>query len=242
MQEQERVKENSGIYKITNIVNNKVYIGSSSRLHQRFIKHKNDLDGGRHTNKHLQSSYDKYGRDSFVFEIIEICNKDIFLEREQFYCDLYKSNCKAKGYNKRLIVESNRGFSFKMPPSAKEELRRQGIERGRTDEFKKFMSNLHKGKEVSSETRKKMSESHKGNKMSNEAKLKLSEHKSQPIVNMENGEVYQNTKECSEKLGISKSTIFNWLSGKYRAKVKLKRVKNKSELKKVLKMIGYEVN
>lgn len=238
MQEQERVKENSGIYKIINTVNNKVYIGSSSRLHQRFIKHKNDLDGNRHINKHLQSSYNKYGRSSFIFEIIEVCNKSLFLEKEQFYCDLYDSNCKTKGYNKRLIVESNRGYSFKMPNSAKEVLRKQGVEKGKTEEFKKFMSDLHKGKQVSAETRKKSSESHKGYEWSDDSKSKLSDTNSQPIINLETKEVYKNTKECSEKLGVSKATVFNWLSGKYKSKVSLKRIKNKSELKKVLKMLG----
>ena len=41
-----------------------------------------------------------------------------------------------------------------------------------------------------------------------------------------------------DKLNISRATVFNWLSGKHRGKVNLKRIKNKSELKKVLQMIG----
>ena len=65
-------KGNVGIYKITNVVNGKVYIGSSKDIEFRFNRHKSNLKRNKHHNNHLQNSWNKYGEDSFVFEVIEL--------------------------------------------------------------------------------------------------------------------------------------------------------------------------
>ena len=53
----------SGIYFIKNIVNNQVYIGSSSNIYQRYLCHRGRLLNNKHHNKHLQYSINKYGID-----------------------------------------------------------------------------------------------------------------------------------------------------------------------------------
>lgn len=63
-----------GIYKITCINNNKVYIGKSIEIKQRFKKHLSDLRLNKHHSKYLQHSYNKYGEESLRFEIIEVNN------------------------------------------------------------------------------------------------------------------------------------------------------------------------
>ena len=74
----------SGIYNIRNIVNDKVYIGSAVSFKLRWNCHQNDLLNNRHVNNKLQNSYNKYGKDSFVYEIIEyVDNKTQLIEREQ---------------------------------------------------------------------------------------------------------------------------------------------------------------
>lgn len=60
-----------GIYKITNLINLKVYIGQSDRLNDRKREHFYRLKRNEHNNEHLQKSYDKYGEENFIFEIIE---------------------------------------------------------------------------------------------------------------------------------------------------------------------------
>ena len=55
----------SGIYKITNLENNKFYIGSAKDLYDRLASHKKDLRANKHCNIYLQRSYNKYGADSF---------------------------------------------------------------------------------------------------------------------------------------------------------------------------------
>lgn len=60
-----------GIYKITNLKNNKVYIGQSENLNNREWNHFYWLDRGEHHNEHLQKSYNKYGKGNFIFETLE---------------------------------------------------------------------------------------------------------------------------------------------------------------------------
>jgi group I intron endonuclease len=80
----------SGIYKIINIVNNKFYIGSSKELSKRWTQHKSKLKYNKHGNIILQRSWNKYGKECFIFEIIEECDVAFLLEREQFFLDTLK--------------------------------------------------------------------------------------------------------------------------------------------------------
>lgn len=60
------------IYKIKNLTNNKIYIGSTIRAkHVRKYEHFSELRQGKHCNTHLQRSFDKYGERNFKFEIID---------------------------------------------------------------------------------------------------------------------------------------------------------------------------
>ena len=89
-----------GIYKITNTINNKCYIGQSTDLAKRIRKHIKTLIGGTNRNEHLQNAYNKYGTGSFTIEIIEECQKENLDEREIFWIDYYHSYDPRYGYNK----------------------------------------------------------------------------------------------------------------------------------------------
>lgn len=60
-----------GVYQIRNIENGKEYIASSVNLDGAFNKEKFTLDFGNHMNKELQSDWNSYGEDKFVFEVLE---------------------------------------------------------------------------------------------------------------------------------------------------------------------------
>ena len=77
-----------GIYRIKNLKNKKCYYGSSKNIEKRWRTHLNNLKNGKHHNVHLQRSWDKYGEDNFVFELVEECGETILLELEQKYLDL----------------------------------------------------------------------------------------------------------------------------------------------------------
>lgn len=88
-----------GIYKITNILNNKIYIGSSVNLNKRWYQHYHLLENNKHNNYHLQRAWNKYGKENFVYEIIKLC-KEINLENiETFLIRKYKTYDRRIGYN-----------------------------------------------------------------------------------------------------------------------------------------------
>ena len=75
----------SGIYKIVNIKNGKMYIGSSKNIKRRWSVHKSALKNNRHHSTYLQRAWNKYGKENFVYEVIkEIPNaSDIELLNEE---------------------------------------------------------------------------------------------------------------------------------------------------------------
>ena len=79
-----------GIYKITCINNNKVYIGSSNNIHLRWQSHKSRLKSGKH-NKNLLNSYNKYGIDSLIFEVLEECDVLDLIKTEIYWADFHKN-------------------------------------------------------------------------------------------------------------------------------------------------------
>lgn len=84
------------IYKITNKINNKIYIGQTKDINRRFREHKK-CGYDRVKNKHLYVAINKYGINSFSFEVIEYVEN--YNEREQYWIQYYDSANPDKGYN-----------------------------------------------------------------------------------------------------------------------------------------------
>lgn len=111
----------AGIYSITNLVNGRVYIGSAaSSFKERWRCHIRDLNGNKHHSGRLQNAWNKYGEDSFKFEIVEECSSNTCIEREQFYIDTlnpFYNICKIAGNctGRKFSEESK----LKMSESAK---------------------------------------------------------------------------------------------------------------------------
>lgn len=90
------------IYKITNKVNGKVYVGQTIRFNKRVSHHKVLLRQGCHKNKALQSDFNNFGIDSFAFEIIEKVESSLNFDADQlerFWIKFYNSMNPEKGYN-----------------------------------------------------------------------------------------------------------------------------------------------
>ena len=94
-----------GVYKITNLVTSKVYVGSTcSDLKKRFREHFHHLRKNKHHSKKLQNSWNKYGEENFEISVLEMCSKDRCTEREQYWIDTFDSyyngyNCTPKAQN-----------------------------------------------------------------------------------------------------------------------------------------------
>jgi len=129
---------NSGIYQIRNVINEKIYIGSAINIDRRWNEHVSLLKRTKHHSRHLQSAWNKYGEENFEFSILEECEKEQLVEREQYYLDTL-----CPEYNVCKIAYSQLGM--KHTPEAREK-----------------MSISRRGKICTAETRKKLSEKAKG--------------------------------------------------------------------------------
>ena len=87
----------SGIYRIRNVVNEKMYIGQSINVENRLKHHLKELQSGSHINYFLQIDFDKYKEESFIFEKIHECEEEFLNVMEKYFIEKY--NTTHNGYN-----------------------------------------------------------------------------------------------------------------------------------------------
>ena len=88
----------SYIYKISNSINDKVYIGNTSyNLSKRWAEHLHDSKSDRCKHRPLYSAINEYGKENFIIELIEECSSDIAPDRERYWISFYDSY--KNGYN-----------------------------------------------------------------------------------------------------------------------------------------------
>lgn len=96
---------NSGIYKYTNKINGKVYIGSAVNFIKRHWEH---LNYPTKSAKLLQAAFSKYGKENFEYEILEYCPKYLLYKIEQGWINWYKCYERSHGYNLSKFAEGSR--------------------------------------------------------------------------------------------------------------------------------------
>ena len=106
-----------GIYKITNLITNKSYIGQSIHIEERWQKEKTRAFNPlyEHYDKILFCAFRKYGLENFTFEILEECDAALLDDKEKEYIEKYDTY--FNGYNATLGGNwGNRGNSIKLTP------------------------------------------------------------------------------------------------------------------------------
>lgn len=184
----------SGVYCILNTVSGKTYIGSSNHIQRRWSRHVYELRTSQHKNCHLQRAWLHYSEEAFAFSVVEECNEESLISREQFWIDFFQS---AKcGYNvipradrkimaeetKRKIAQGNKGKSKnagRVQP-LEEIMRRaaslRALNRKCPEEHKEKLRRLRIGKPIPPEQKKKLSLSHMGQKPWNKGGKLSKEH------------------------------------------------------------------
>ena len=86
------------IYKITNIINGKLYIGQTKKtIEERFQAHLKNAKN--HINRYLYDAMNKYGYNNFIPSLIEECEDNLLDEREIYWIAFYNTTDKKFGYN-----------------------------------------------------------------------------------------------------------------------------------------------
>lgn len=154
----------TGIYKIVNLLNGKVYIGSGLDIFRRWREHKNHLKAQKHHNVRLQRAWNKYGEDAFEFIVIEYCLKEFLNMREQYWIDSVNACNNKTGYNIAPIAGSNRGIKYSEATRLKMSL----AANNRSEQHKSKIGFCNKGRKHSEETKLKMRLAKLGKKKSPE--------------------------------------------------------------------------
>ena len=104
----------SGVYKITNTVTGEFYIGSSKDVETRWVKHKSPSTWKKSPNNQMYLDLQKYGIDSFEFQILEEVEQECLKETEQQFIEKLNptyNNNNAKGLDVKRYKERHKEYS-----------------------------------------------------------------------------------------------------------------------------------
>lgn len=182
----------SGIYKFTNKINNKVYIGQAKNLNSRIKGHIRYFYKQNY-NYPLYHSMKKHRIENFEVEILQEGNftKQQLDEMEISFIRLFKSNNSLYGYNLTIGGEGTVGYKHTQETKNKLRKSKLGKKHGEyTIEHRQKISNSLKGKPKSEETKRKLT----GRKHTQETKDKISKIHKGKIISEESKEKIKQTK------------------------------------------------
>lgn len=225
-----------GIYKITSPTG-KVYIGQSWNIEKRWREHRANFGKSK-----LLNSLRKYGNESHDFKIIHPLPKDEIQQTlnvyEQVYLDAYRDcgvevmNLREAGSHgthspetRKIISEKGKGRKMSEKTKAALSLFLKGhkynVGRKRTEEHKLKISLSQKGSIHSPEHNRKNSEAKKGEK----CHWYGIEHGKHPLAKkircQKTGIVYPTVMEAAQSIGVKRTTLSMWLTGKNKNKTSL---------------------
>jgi group I intron endonuclease len=194
-------RKRKGVYALVNLVDGKLYVGSSIDLKKRSHDHLYLLRRNQHPSAYLQYAFNKHGEMAFEMRILqEVASDDDLNSAEQYWMDDLRCYDRRYGYNidvsaDRTIVSPETGAKIaaalrgrtisdehraKLRQALKgrslsEEARNNMRGRTHTAETRAKIAAAGKGRSLSKETRAKISATLKGRTLSQEARVRMSE-------------------------------------------------------------------
>lgn len=146
-------------------ISGKPYVGSSNNIKNRWQNHRSMLNRSIHYNSHLQKAWNKYGKEGFTWKVLEECEREFLVEREQYWIDRFDAY--KNGYNQRPIANSPKGM--KLSDEQKEKIK-QGMS---SESIRKKLSENAKARKHSKDRKEKISQSLMGIHRSDETKERM---------------------------------------------------------------------
>lgn len=158
----ENIKNKSGIYKILNLVNGKVYIGKTINFRKRYVAYKGAYkkQDKRKINEYFLNSIKKHKPENFIFSALEVCPIDLLADRELYWMLFYSSTETDKGYNLRMDSSTGMVVHQSTREKISTRIKKEYAEGIRTSEsISKFATELWKDSNLKDQMRKQVSES-----------------------------------------------------------------------------------
>lgn len=201
----------SGVYEIRNIVNGKRYVGSAVNLRGRINTHKYWLRKRKHSNKHLQNAWNKYGEDKFIFNVLFYCAVESRVQYEQRVIDGWR--LVETGYNIRAKAESNLGV--RVSEEARDRMRLAQVGKTMSKEAREKIKLALMGTHRSEETKKKLALKSMGN---TNGSGKRTRSFCRQVARIHRGNKYRlgkyHTEEAKRKMSIGHLGQVAWNKGK----------------------------
>lgn len=211
----------SGIYQIKSLINGKTYVGSAVKINCRWNAHRSMLRNQKHKSPILQNHVNKYGFDDLVFSVLEYCEKNVLLIREQYYLDSLAPIYPA-GFNISKLATSCLGSKRNPESIAKAVATKKAMGwkpviggatcghagKTHTNEAKRKIGDMSRGRVASPETVEKIRIASTGRRHSEAAKIKVSQARMGNSHNV--GRTY--SAERRQKMGAKKCIQISQLS------------------------------
>lgn len=181
------------IYKITNNINNKVYVGQTARTFEgRMAEHQ------RHSRTAIDKAIKKYGIENFTIEVIDQADSINELNKLEIKWISHYDSMTSKGYNQCIGGENTLGYNHREESKKKMSEAKKKVYLGENNPF--F------GKTHSDNQKAKWSKARKGRDMSKvtEASFEKTRRK---VINLDTEEIFNSIQDAADEYNLKHTHI-----------------------------------
>lgn len=162
----------SGIYRISCVASERVYVGSAVNLAKRWNEHRRHLRKGTHHNAALQAAWLVYGEKAFSFHVLEEVPRDHLIARENHWMQELETSDRKRGYNMSPAGGSQLGFKH-------------------STETRRRMSETRQGQPFKVDHLQAHVDAMRGKPLDDQVKQKLSQMAKERVADPERGAAYR---------------------------------------------------